>query len=169
MLDYTFISGVPTESAVYDLDTRTLDEMMFEKVDMPINPDGHSRHYCEANEGAIHKIAMGKTVAKLQDFDTREVGRMEEETLIELLLREVGHTLGLEHNYISSHLWDATEVYNRELTEKHRMTSSVMDHNPMYLALDKSKQGSFQSVVPGPYDHWGITYAYAEKQTMDSQ
>ncbi len=169
MLDYTFIRGVPTESAVYDLDTRTLTEMIFEEEELVTNPNRHSRHYCEANDGAIHKIAMGKTVAKLQDFDDREVGRMERETLIELLLHEVGHTLGLAHNYISSHLWDAEQVHDRSLTESKGLTSSVMDYNPMNLALDKSKQGNFQSVVPGPYDHWAITYAYAESETSESK
>lgn len=163
MLDYTFIRGVPTETAAYDLDTRTLEEMIEEDVaETMLHPNQHSRHICQANEGAIHKISMGKTIAKLQDFEAREVKRMERETLIELLLHEVGHTLGLAHNYISSHLWDAEQVHDRKLTEAKGMTSSVMDYNPMNLASDKNKQGNFQSVVPGPYDHWAINYAYSE-------
>ena len=161
MLDYVFLRGVETETATYALDGRSVEEMIAD--DHPTHDHSHprSRYQCIAQREAINKIALGKTIAKAQDFDVREVKRMEEETLIELLLHEVGHTLGLAHNYISSHMWDAEEVHNQDLTEVKGLTSSVMDYNPMNISLDKSKQGNYQSVVPGPYDLWAIEYAYA--------
>lgn len=161
MLDYTFIRGVPTENALYDLDGRTIEEMISDDLEAHEHAHPNFKHFCIAQHEAVNKIAFGKTIAKAQGFDIREVKRMEEETLIELLLHEVGHTLGLAHNYTSSHLWDADQVHDRSLTEEMGLTSSVMDYNPMNLSLDKSKQGNYQSLVPGPYDKWAIEFAYA--------
>ena len=161
MLDYTFIRGVPTENAIYDLDGRSIEEMIQDDLKAHEHHHPNFKHVCIAQREAINKMAFGRAISKAQDFDVREVKRMEEETLIELLLHEVGHTLGLAHNYTSSHLWDADQVHDRSLTEEMGLTSSVMDYNPLNLCVDKERQGNYQSVVPGPYDKWAIEFAYA--------
>jgi hypothetical protein len=60
---------------------------------------------------------------------------------------EVGHTLGLAHNYIAS-------TYDR---------GSVMDYPPPRVMLDKSGNidlSQAYAVGPGPYDVWAIHWGY---------
>jgi hypothetical protein len=161
MLDYVFLRGSETDSDLYSLDGRSLVEMISDDVATP-HTHRFNQHICMANHQASKKMIFGKTVTTALDFEEEEKERMVNETVIELLLHEVGHTLGLAHNYISSQMWDSKEVHNREKTEKMGLTSSVMDYNPLNLAVNKSEQGNYQSVVPGPYDKWAIEYAYSE-------
>ena len=161
MLDYVFLRGSETDSDLYNLDGRSLVEMISDDVAIP-HTHRFNQHICMANHHASKKMIFGKTVTTALDFEEEEKERMVNETVIELLLHEVGHTLGLAHNYISSQMWDSKEVHNREKTEKMGLTSSVMDYNPLNLAVNKSEQGNYQSVVPGPYDKWAIEYAYSE-------
>ena len=83
------------------------------------------------------------------------------QSLIRLVLHEVGHTIGLNHNFKSSHLHNNVDIHNKELTEKVGLTGSVMDYTPVNLSLDTEKQGQYYSTVPGTYDDWAIEFGYS--------
>jgi hypothetical protein len=79
-----------------------------------------------------------------------------------LVMHEVGHTLGLRHNFRGSAGITAEELSNRSHTGRHGLGVSVMDYAPPALALDPNRQGDFYSPTIGSYDKWAITYGYAE-------
>ena len=160
MLDYVFVRGMQTTDKLYNNTSKTLEELIAEET--TIAQPRHHRHnkMCEANHVAAEKLQFGRQVAKAFDFSEAETQKMVEETIIELLLHEVGHTLGLSHNFKSSQIWDKDQVHNKGLTEKEGLTGSVMDYNPLNLTVDRSKQGNYQSLVPGPYDRWAIEHSY---------
>ena len=79
-----------------------------------------------------------------------------------LVMHEVGHTLGLRHNFRGSAGVTAEELSDRSYTERHGHGVSVMDYTPPALALDSRRQGSFYSPTIGSYDSWAITYGYSE-------
>jgi hypothetical protein len=79
-----------------------------------------------------------------------------------LVMHEVGHTLGLRHNFRGSAGVTAEQLYDRAHTERHGHGVSVMDYAPPALALDPRRQGHFYSPTVGSYDRWAITYGYAE-------
>ncbi|HEX2220054.1 MAG TPA: zinc-dependent metalloprotease [Gemmatimonadales bacterium] len=79
-----------------------------------------------------------------------------------LVMHEVGHTLGLRHNFRGSAGITAAELADRAHTERHGHGVSVMDYLPPALALDPGRQGHFYSPTVGSYDRWAITYGYAE-------
>ena len=165
MMDYVFLRGSDTEMELYDLDTKTIPQLIEEDMQQQHHhPKGMHNKFCEVQKEAAKKMLFGKAVTGVLGYDEEEKKRMVEETLLEVVMHEVGHTLGLAHNYISSQMWDNTQVHNRELTEKEGMTSSVMDYNPMNIAVNKEQQGNYQSVVPGPYDKWAIEYAYSQAE-----
>ena len=83
------------------------------------------------------------------------------QSLIRLVLHEVGHTIGLNHNFKSSHLHNNVDIHNKELTERVGLTGSVMDYTPVNLSLDTEKQGQYYSTVPGTYDDWAIEFGYS--------
>ena len=79
-----------------------------------------------------------------------------------LVMHEVGHTLGLRHNFRGSAGISAAELSDRAHSERHGHGVSVMDYAPPALALDPRRQGHFYSPTIGSYDRWAITYGYAE-------
>ncbi|MBA3318027.1 MAG: zinc-dependent metalloprotease [Gemmatimonadales bacterium] len=79
-----------------------------------------------------------------------------------LVMHEVGHTLGLRHNFRGSAGVTAEELSDRGHAERHGHGVSVMDYTPPALALDPRRQGHFYSPTIGSYDKWAITYGYAE-------
>jgi len=79
-----------------------------------------------------------------------------------LVMHEVGHTLGLRHNFRGSAGVTREELSNRSHTERHGHGVSVMDYAPPALALDPRRQGHFYSPTIGSYDKWAITYGYSD-------
>lgn len=77
-----------------------------------------------------------------------------------LVSHEVGHTLGLRHNFHGSTLLTPEELNNPQITRTRGMVSSVMDYTPANLAPPGQPQGDFFPMIVGPYDNWAIEYGY---------
>ncbi len=82
------------------------------------------------------------------------------EYLKELVCHEVGHVLGLRHNFKASTLLPLNQLHNKEITAEKGLSSSVMDYLPVNLAPRDATQGFYWSPSVGPYDCWAIQYAY---------
>lgn len=110
--------------------------------------------------GALHNRRLSN--------DAVEMKELVSQALTDLILHELGHTIGLNHNFRSSHLYDREQIQNKELTTKTGVTASVMDYSPVNLSPDPAKQGHYYSVVPGPYDHWAVRYGYADDDELEA-
>ncbi len=100
-----------------------------------------------------------------EDMMLANISLLDEEKIIEqsiksLALHEVGHTLGLNHNFKASFLHNNEDIHNSEITSKIGITSSVMEYAPINLAPLGKEQGDYYDLVPGPYDIWAIKYGY---------
>jgi hypothetical protein len=78
----------------------------------------------------------------------------------EVVMHEVGHSLGLRHNFKASAMLSLEEINDPEITRKKGMAGSVMDYNPLNISREGEKQGDYASTTLGPYDYWAIEYAY---------
>lgn len=78
----------------------------------------------------------------------------------ETVMHEVGHTLGLRHNFKASTMLKADQLHDTSITRVKGLSGSVMDYNPVNLAPKGTKQGDYFSTTLGPYDYWAIEYAY---------
>ena len=78
----------------------------------------------------------------------------------EVTAHEVGHTLGLRHNFHGSAMLSPEELNNTEITRKRGLVASVMDYNGVNLAPQGTKQGDFFTSKVGAYDEWAIAYGY---------
>src|SRR5205814_1073991 len=78
----------------------------------------------------------------------------------ETVMHEVGHTLGLRHNYKGSAMLKNEQLHDTNITRKQGLVGSVMDYAPINLAPKGVKQGDYFSTTIGPYDYWSIEYAY---------
>ncbi len=76
------------------------------------------------------------------------------------VMHEVGHTLGLKHNFKGSTVISRAQLQDREFTEKNGISGSVMDYNGYNLATAGERQGAYNQSTLGAYDYWAIEYAY---------
>ena len=91
---------------------------------------------------------------------------MEEElvkqSLYRLVLHEVGHTIGLNHNFKASALLTTDELNNKEIVDEKGVTSSVMDYPAININKNPENQALFFDVKPGFYDIWAIQFGYTQ-------
>jgi hypothetical protein len=83
-------------------------------------------------------------------------------------MHEVGHTLGLRHNFKASWLYDAHEIHDKSITGKAHI-SSVMDYDPINIAPEGIKQGNFFPHGAGFYDIWAIQFGYTPNLTQSER
>jgi len=80
----------------------------------------------------------------------------------EVVMHEVGHSLGLRHNFKASTMLTAEQLHDVAITRTKGLAGSVMDYSPVNLAPKGKKQGDYYSTTLGPYDYWAIEYGYAQ-------
>ncbi len=81
------------------------------------------------------------------------------EAMKRVTMHEVGHTLGLRHNFRSSADTPFDRLHDKAFTEENGLASSVMEYPGINIAVD-GNQGYFYSPSVGSYDKWVIAYGY---------
>ena len=123
----------------------------------------YSAGYCDLADGLVQEAAFGWHLVEARasaaglEADAEEFIR---QLIVELVAHEVGHTLGLRHNFKASTIHNTEELHDLELTAKEGISSSVMDYNPVNIAPEGMSQGQYYQTALGPYDHWAIEYGY---------
>ncbi len=82
--------------------------------------------------------------------------------LKDVIMHEVGHALGLTHNFRASTIYSRAQLDDVEFTRTHGIAGSVMEYNAINIALKGERQGSYSMATIGPYDYWAIEYGYKE-------
>jgi predicted Zn-dependent protease len=111
-----------------------------------------------ANQFAFGKLAM--TMLPQAKPSGEQVKDYIHEYLRLIIAHEVGHTLGLRHNFRGSTFLSPQDMNNTEVTNRKGLVTSVMDYIPPNIAPKGSKQGSYFPTMVGPYDDWAIKYGY---------
>ncbi len=121
------------------------------------------RRFCQEAGFAQQGLLFGQAALRLSpESRLPDMKALTREALMKLVLHEVGHTLGLNHNFRASHLYDPKTIHQKEVTSKTGLTGSVMDYMPANIAPVGAAQGEYYITKPGAYDHWAIDYGYSE-------
>lgn len=150
--------------AVSDAFTRGGREEYHEEVPPVIRPTGRNRpHACTYM--ADSAMEAGFALDLLESREDFEPGSPAEEAFIksylkDVVMHEVGHTLGLRHNFRASTTYSPQQLCDPAFTATHGITGSVMDYTPTNIAPKGMKQANFHMPTLGAYDYWAIEYAY---------
>jgi Met-zincin/Domain of unknown function (DUF5117) len=126
-------------------------------------PWSTGRHtFCTLASDAVREMAFAMDALEINgvDPDSPEADKFVYDYLKEIAAHEVGHTLGLRHNFRASTIRSLSDAQNASLTTKDGLTGSVMDYIPPNIASKGAKQAEYHQSVLGPYDYWAIEYAY---------
>jgi hypothetical protein len=121
-----------------------------------------SSEFCYGMESS-DQAAMGALALSILPNITPSSETMKEyvhQYLRSLIAHEVGHTLGLRHNFHGSTMLAPKELNNIEITHTKGLVGSVMDYLPVNIAPQGVQQGDYFPGVIGPYDEWAIEYGY---------
>lgn len=122
----------------------------------------NASYQCDFAQGAVRdaEFAVDLLISRGMDPNGAEAEKFIKDFLREISAHEVGHTLGLRHNFRASTIHTFERAQDASVTSQQGLTGSVMDYIPTNIAARGSKQGEYHQSTLGPYDYWAIEYAY---------
>jgi hypothetical protein len=126
----------------------------------------HRRHdylcRCEFHNGLSRELAFGSAAMLVREGAPSK--EMQEKLLLqglkEVTMHEVGHTLGLRHNFKASTHLSLEDINDPAKVAEAGAVASVMDYSPANIVPKGKKQGDYFTTTLGPYDMWAIEYGY---------
>jgi Met-zincin/Domain of unknown function (DUF5117) len=121
------------------------------------------RHVCEYGSHASMDMIFAAQLLQMRGViepGSAEVEKLVQAVLKDVVMHEVGHTLGLRHNYRASTITPANKLADIAWTKANGISGSVMDYNGFNIPVGKEKYSTFVMETLGPYDYWAIEYAY---------
>ena len=136
------------------MELETLEEMQLKKgiEESPL--------YCSLGSVMHENLLFGTTFLQMMNVPDFELEKVKKESMKALIMHEVGHTLGLNHNMKASQLFSPEELYDAEFIQGKALTGSVMDYAGLNINPDRAKQGHYADMAVGPYDIWAIQFGY---------
>jgi Met-zincin/Domain of unknown function (DUF5117)/Domain of unknown function (DUF5118) len=96
------------------------------------------------------------------EYGSAEAERFVMDAMKDITTHEVGHTIGLRHNFRASTSITPEQLRDAKFGADVGISSSVMDYNALNIATKDEKQGQYSMVTVGPYDIWAVEYGYQE-------
>ncbi len=132
-------------------------------ADMLASGIGHDPLLCRHADNAAEQMAYAMDVLAARgelDPDGPEAQQFVLDYLKDVTMHEVGHTLGLRHNFRASRAISARQVADPEFTRREAFTGSVMEYAAINLPGPREVASAPFQTTLGAYDHWAIEYAY---------
>ncbi|MGD1860049.1 MAG: zinc-dependent metalloprotease [Leptolyngbyaceae cyanobacterium] len=123
-------------------------------------PEDHCAGYLSSQSNAFGSLALATLSGA--NFSSAQLEAYIQQYITALTAHEVGHTLGLRHNFAGSLLLSPAELNDPAITQSRGLVSSVMDYFPPNVAPPGTEQGEFFPSRLGPYDLWAVEYGYRQ-------
>ena len=118
-------------------------------------------HTCSVNHVLGLGTAFAQSAMQLAGADSAIQEQLLRDRMHYLILHEIGHTLGMNHNMKATQMLSRDEIQDAAVLESGILAGSVMDYPAVNYAPTEAEQTLFYTIAPGPYDDWYIEYAYS--------
>ncbi|HEY9239456.1 MAG TPA: zinc-dependent metalloprotease, partial [Burkholderiaceae bacterium] len=129
-------------------------------------------HACHNAEQAADQLGYALDVLEARgdlDPDSPQAEAYVLAYLKDTTMHEVGHTLGLRHNFRASRAYTDAQLSDPDFTASHALTGSVMEYAPVNLPSPGARPVAPYQTTLGPYDYWAIEYAYRPLAPADEK
>ncbi len=118
-------------------------------------------HTCAVNNVLGMGTAFAQSGLKLSGADNAIQEQLLRDRMHYLILHEIGHTLGMNHNMKATQILSREQVRDPGVLMSGILAGSVMDYPAVNYAPIEEEQTLFYTIAPGPYDDWYIEWAYS--------
>ena len=146
---------------ISDVFTRGARRAVVEDLGRVRGADGELCDHAEAAAQELH-YALDLLEARGLELDTPEAEALAQAYLKDVIMHEVGHTLGLRHNFRASTMYDLKQIQDPNFTKINGVATSVMDYTPFNISPKGEKQGEYVMSTIGAYDYWAIEFGYKQ-------
>ncbi|MEC3881104.1 zinc-dependent metalloprotease [Parapedobacter sp. 10938] len=174
-------AGTPVMDDLFNGGNAALASLPWEHPEQAVAPQAEYIHHSQVNRMALCNLAnelsmqfqTGIVAVETLGAKGSETGKsdavkeMHKQFLYYLIMHEMGHTLGLNHNMRASQMLSPEQLHDTKLTRKIGLQGSVMDYPAINVSRDRSKQGDYYTTKAGPYDIWAIEYGYTPFSTAE--
>jgi len=144
-----------------DVFTRGARRAVVEDLGRVRGADGELCDHAEAAAQELH-YALDLLEARGLELDTPEAEALAQAYLKDVIMHEVGHTLGLRHNFRASTMYDLKQIQDPNFTKINGVATSVMDYTPFNISPKGERQGEYVMSTIGAYDYWAIEFGYKQ-------
>lgn len=126
--------------------------------------NGITRIECHLGPEKLKSAIFGWKALETLFPELAAVGRDEyiASFLSDIIAHEMGHCLGLRHNFVASTQLSLEQLADKETTARHGTSSSVMDYVPVNIAAVAKGRGDYFSPTIGDYDMLAIKWGYSD-------
>lgn len=165
LAEKALLRSEPGEVDAYRMLVNGLDPKV-EAIKESLHQQGWDRGRCEYASERAKGAAMGWALLEANGSKVSEEDFMNS-FMADLVMHEVGHCLGLRHNFAGSTNLTTADMLNDAKVREQGLSASVMDYYSVNTAAVLRGSGVFFNVRPGPYDMWAIEYGYASTGAKD--
>jgi len=129
----------------------------------------HDGTHCDYAQQAQQELDFGMDLLEARglDMDGPEAEALAQAYVKATMMHEVGHVLGLRHNFRASTVHSLKDLHNPAFAGSKGLATSVMDYIPFNLTAEGQPTSQMVMSTLGEYDYWAIEYGYREIAPAD--
>ncbi len=136
----------------------------------------HDSRVCTIGQETLLRAFLGylqmMVLAPLRGATKISEDQFVKDYLRSVTMHEMGHILGLRHNFVASRMNSLEDLKDGEKVRQRGTVASVMEYDPFNQMALHTPNNVYWNPTIGPYDYWAIEYGYRvfpEAQTPEQE
>ena len=162
MLEYVHFTNRVFQDKLYNGASANMKLETLEELEVAKFNASQKTMFCSMGHVMHENMQLGSAVLQASGASDLDMDALKKEGMKALIMHEVGHTLGLNHNMKASQLFSPEQLADAAFIKGKALTGSVMDYAGINITNDRSKQGQYSDMAVGPYDVWAVQFGYQD-------